>query len=89
MLVPGIGIKKIQLDTIIWTSVYNSVPFCASLVDSLTVHLYFYLTQQHLKGLSAFMMRGHLTDSTARKIAPRAKGQGLLPTKKHMGAALL
>lgn len=37
------------------------------LVASLPVHLWFYLTQQHLKGLSVFEMRGHLTDSTAQK----------------------
>lgn len=47
------------------------------------------LPQQHIKGLSTFKRRGHLTDSAAQKKGTRAKGQGFLPARQQVGAALL
>lgn len=45
--------------------------------------------RQHIKGLSTFKRRGHLTDSTAQKNGTRVKGQGFLPARHQVAAALL
>lgn len=56
---------------------------------SLSLYIDLLFPQQHIKGLLAFKRGGHLTDSTAQKKATRAKGQGYLPARQQVSAALL
>lgn len=62
------------------------LPFMTS--HSLSVYPDLCLPQQHIEGLSTFKRRGHLADSAAQRSGTRAKGQGFLPARQQVGAAL-